>query len=105
MQKSKEQYTAEEHAAAAKKILTALDELIKIAERYQDVIAIPEIITLHDITEYRINSVHGPVQFKTQYGKTTAEHVLKNFGAANYITPETFEDTIVRALENCHRDK
>lgn len=98
MQKNREQYTAEDHAAAAQKILTALDELIKIAERYQDVIAIPEIITLHDITEYRVNTVHGPVQFKTQYGKPTAEHVLRTFGATNYITPETFEDTIVRAL-------
>jgi hypothetical protein len=100
MQKNKARYTAEEHAAAEQKILTALDELIKIAERYQDVIAIPEIITLHDITEYRINSVQGPVQFKTQHGKTAAEHVLQSFGAANYITPEKFEDTIVRALEN-----
>lgn len=98
MQKNTDNYSANDHAAAAAKILTALDELIKIAERYQDVIAIPEIITLHDITEYRINSDRGPVQFKTLYGKNTAEHVLKTFHDTNYITPEKFEDTIVRAL-------
>ena len=91
-------YSADAHATAAAKIVTALDELIKIAERYQDVIAIPEIITLHDITEYRITSARGIVQFKTLYGKETAEQVLKTFRDTDYITPEKFEDTIVRAL-------
>lgn len=91
-------YTAEEHETAAQKTCDALDALLKIAEQYGDVIAIPEVITLHDITEYRINSVRGPRQFKQLYGKKAAEHVLKCFAGADYITPEIFEDTIVRAL-------
>ena len=103
-----DRYTAEEHDDAAQKICDALDTLMKVAEQYGDVIAIPEVITLHDIktlspshiTEYRINSSRGPVQFKTVYGKKVAEHVLKCFAGAEYITPETFEDTIVRALNN-----
>lgn len=95
-----DRYTAEEHDTAAQKICDALDTLMKVAEQYGDVIAIPEVITLHDITEYRINSSRGPVQFKTVYDKKAAEHVLKCFAGAEYITPETFEDTIVRALNN-----
>lgn len=98
MAEHKSQYTAQEHDIAAQKICDALDALLIIAEQYSDVIAIPEVITLHDITEYRVNSVHGPAQFKELYGKETAEHVLKCFAGAEYITPETFEDTIVRAL-------
>lgn len=91
-------YTAAEHEAAAERIHAALDALLQIAEQYRDVIAIPEVITLHDITEYRVHSVHGPVPFKELYGKQVAEHTLRCLAGTDYITPENFEDTIIRAL-------
>lgn len=93
-------YTAENHAADKARILKALDVILSVREEYKDVVAIPEVVTLHDITEYRLETCNGPKQFKELFDKKAAESVLHYFNGNDYITPESFENTIVCALQN-----
>lgn len=93
-------YNAEGHNAADReKILAALDALNALRIQYSDVIAIPEVVTLHDITEYRLDTPRGPHQFNRVYDRKTAVAVLNYFAGTDYITPEIFENTIVCALQ------
>lgn len=65
-------------------------------------LAIPEVVTLHDITEYRLAVSDSVIRtFKDVFDKTTAETVLNYFNGADYITPESFENTIVYARNKC----
>jgi hypothetical protein len=98
-------YTDEEHDADKERILTALDKLKKLSEEYKDIIAIPEVVTLHDITEYRLDTPAGPKQFKVAYNRATAVDVLQCFADNDYIEPEQFECTIVFALQDPFRTK
>lgn len=82
------------------KILTALDELNALRTKYRDVVAIPEVVVLHDITEYRLDTPRGPQQFKNMYDRETAVAILEYFAGTDYITPELFESTIVCALSD-----
>ena len=91
-------YTEEQHAAAKERTLDALDAIYQIREQYKDVIAIPEVITLHDITEYRVEQQGAVRQFKTVFDKKAAEFVLNYFHGTDYLTPEIFENTILDAL-------
>lgn len=95
--------TLYEHDAASaadrERILTALDALAELRTKYKDVLAIPEVVTLHDITEYRLDTSHGPRKFKKLYGRKTAVAVLEYFAGNDYISPEQFESTIVCALQ------
>jgi hypothetical protein len=91
-------YTEEQHTAAKQRTLDALDAIYQIREQYKDVIAIPEVITLHDITEYRVEHAGAVRQFKAVFDKKTAEFVLDYFHGTDYITPEIFENTILDAL-------
>jgi hypothetical protein len=93
-------YTLEEHDADKERILAALDALTALRDEYKDVIAIPEVVTLHDITEYRLDSFAGAVVFKSLHDKKTAEYVLNYFNGEDYITPELFENTVVCALQD-----
>ena len=93
-------YTDEEHAADKERILTALDKIKTLSEEYKDIIAIPEVVTLHDITEYRLDTPTGPKQFKVAYNRATAVAVLECFANNDYIEPEQFEYTIVCALQD-----
>lgn len=93
-------YTAEEHEQDKERILAALDKLNALAAEYKDVIAIPEVVTLHDITEYRLDTPTGPKQFKEAYSRATAVATLEYFAGNDYITPESFELTIVCALQD-----
>ena len=93
-------YSEVEHDVDKERILTALDKLKKLSEEYKDIIAIPEVVTLHDITEYRLDTPAGPKQFKVAYSRATAEAVLECFANNDYIAPEQFEYTIVCALQD-----
>jgi hypothetical protein len=98
-------YTDAEHELDKERILTALDKLKKLSEEYKDIIAIPEVVTLHDITEYRLDTPAGPKQFKVAYNRATAVDVLQCFAKNDYIEPEQFECTIVFALQDPFRTK
>ena len=88
------------------KILTALDELNALRLKYRDVVAIPEVVTLHDITEYRLDTPRGPKMFKYLYDRNTAVDALEHFAGTDYITPEEFENTLVCAINhNSQKDK
>jgi hypothetical protein len=91
-------YTAENHVADKARILEALDAILSVREAYKDVVAIPEVVTLHDITEYRLDTYKGAKQFKELFDKDTAASVLHYFNGNDYITPESFENTVVCAL-------
>lgn len=92
-------YTPAEHAEDKEKILAALDAVIALREAYKDVIAIPEIVVLHDITEYRLDTPRGPLPFKKFYSRDVAVSILRQFNENNYVTPEELEMTIVVGLE------
>jgi len=81
------------------RVLTALDELNALRLKYKDVLAIPEVVTLHDITEYRLDTPHGPRQFELIYDRKTAVKILEHFAGDDYISPEQFESTIVYVLQ------
>lgn len=98
-------YTAKEHAADKEKILEALDAILKLREQYKDVIAIPEVVTLHDITEYRLAGHTGIKQFKTVFTRDAAQFALDYFNGVDYITPEIFENTVVCALQDFKQQK
>jgi restriction endonuclease Mrr len=91
-------YTEAQHAAAKERTLDALDAIYQIREQYKDVIAIPEVITLHDITEYRVEHEGAIRQFKTVFDKKAAEFVLDYFHGTDYLSPEIFENTILDAI-------
>lgn len=93
-------YKPEEEAADKERILQALDALQKLQQEYDDVIAIPEIVTLHDITDYRLDHYRGVKQFKESFDRAAAQAVLKYFAGQDFISPEHFEHTIVCALED-----
>lgn len=87
-------------AADRERILQALDELNDLRTKYKDVIAIPEVVTLHDITDYRLDTPRGPREFKKVYDRKTAVAILEYFAGNDYISPEHFETTIVCALQD-----
>jgi hypothetical protein len=92
-------YTPEQHNEDKERILQALDALIELRETYKDVVAIPEVVTLHDITEYRLAFGDAVIRkFKDVFDKRAATTVLDYFNGTDYITPESFENTIVCAL-------
>lgn len=88
------------HAQDRERILSALDELNELRIKYRDVLAVPEVVTLHDITDYRLDTPRGPKQFKNIYDRKTAVAVLEYFAGTDYIPPEQFESTIVCALQD-----
>jgi hypothetical protein len=98
-------YTVQNEIADRERIMAALDELNAIRERYKDVIAIPEVVTLHDITNYRLDTSKGPRQFQKAYDRATAVAVLEYFAGTDYISPELFENTIVCALQDYKQTK
>lgn len=93
-------YKPEEETEDKERILQALDALQKLQQEYNDVIAIPEIVTLHDITDYRLDHYRGIKQFKEMFDRDAALAVLKYFAGQDFISPEHFEHTIVCALED-----
>ena len=91
-------YTQAEHEADKESILTALDAINALREKYKDVLVIPEVVALHDVTEYLVDTISGPKQFKTIYSRDMAVAVLQAFAGTDYLTPEQFEFTINCAL-------
>lgn len=92
-------YTPEQHHEDKERILKAIDALVELRDEYKDVIAIPEVVTLHDITEYRLSFGDADIRsFKEVFDRVAAEAVLNYFNGTDYITPESFENTIVYAL-------
>lgn len=91
-------YSKEDYEATQARELEALDALVDIAQKYQDVIAIPEVVAMSDILDYRLTTERGVEQFKTRHDKQTAEYVLGRFAHRDILTQELFEDTIVSAL-------
>jgi hypothetical protein len=98
-------YTPEEHAADKERILQALDAIMKLREEYKDVISIPEVVSLHDITEYRLDAYNGAVPFKKNMSKDAATYVLNYFSGVDYVTPEHFEHTVMCALQDYNTRK
>jgi hypothetical protein len=96
---------SKETADDRERILAALDELDALRSKYRDVLAIPEVVTLHDITEYRLDTPRGPTAFKTVYDRKTAVKILESFAGVDYIQPEEFESTIVCALQDYLKTK
>ena len=93
-------YDKKAESADKERILRALDALNELREKYRDVVAIPEVVTLHDITEYRLDTPTGPRQFKTAYDRAAAVEILSYFAGTDYISPEMFENTIMCALHD-----
>jgi len=87
------------------RILSALDELNELRRKHGEIIAVPEVVTLHDIAEYRLDTPHGPRVFKSIYDRDAAVAVLAYFAGTDYITPEIFESTIVCALQHYLKEK
>lgn len=92
-------YSEEKYAQNKERILTALDALFEIQKTYKDVIAITDVVSLHDIMEYRLQTEHGIQKFCDVFDAQDAEFVLRKFSHRSFVTPETFEDTIVSALQ------
>jgi hypothetical protein len=97
--------TDQKYVEDKERILDALDALIQLREAYKDVVAIPEVVTLHDITEYRLETASGVKLFKDMFDRETAQHVLDYFNGADYIAPEDFENTIVCAIQEHRQHK
>ena len=91
-------YEEEEYLHDKERILQALDELHALQTKYQDVIAIPEVISLHDIANYLLQTEHGIKKFYDAFSKQDAKFVLQHFAETAFITPEKFEDIVVLAL-------
>jgi hypothetical protein len=89
--------------ATKERTLEALDAIYQIREQYKDVIAVPEVITLQDITDYRVERDGATQKFKTAFDRKTAEFVLNYFHGTDYLTPEIFENTILDALAAYHQ--
>ncbi len=98
-------YTNNEHIEDKDRILEALDALVRLREQYKDVVAIPEVVTLHDITEYHIESSSGVKPFKQVFSRKVAEHALNYFNGTDYITPESFENTLICAIQDHRQQK
>ena len=96
-------YTDQEMADDGQRILTAYDALVALLKEYKDVIAIPEVVSIHDIAEYRITTDCGIKQFKEVYGRDVAEKVLHIINHKNFVTPAVVENAIVEAIHN-HKD-
>lgn len=97
-------YSDDEYAKDKERILSALDAVFELQERYKDVIAIPDVIALHDVMDYRLQTAHGIRKFSDAFSKKDAEFVLQQFVRREFVTPEKFEDTIVSALNTIHKD-
>lgn len=97
-------YKPEEEISDKERILRALDALQKLQQEYDDVIAIPEIVTLHDITDYRLDHYRGVKQFKEAFDRQAAQSVLRYFAGQDFISPEHFEYTIVCALADLKQE-
>jgi hypothetical protein len=98
-------YSEVEHDADKERILTALDAINALRETYKDVLVIPEVVTLHDVTEYRVDTISGPKQFKTIYSRNMAVAVLQAFASTDYIAPEQFEFTVNCALAEVVKER
>jgi len=99
-------YTPEQHHEDKERILKALDALVALRDEYKDVIAIPEVVTLHDITEYRVALSAAVIRkIKNVFDKSAAETVLNYFNGTDFITPESFENTIVCALTKLRQNQ
>lgn len=91
-------HTDQNHDESKERILEALDAVLRVAEEYKDVIAVPEVVTLHDIADYLIESPTGIKPFREIFDKQTIEFALNYFSGVDYITPENFEDTLLDAV-------
>lgn len=96
-------YTDEELAEDEQRVLMAYDQLVELQEQYKDVIAIPEVVSIRDIADYRIATDCGIKQFKEIYGRDVAEKVLHIIRLKNFVTPAVVETAIVEMLHN-HED-
>jgi hypothetical protein len=91
-------YTEQELTRVKEREFSALDELSALVAKYSDVIAIPEVVALSDILDYRIETENGVKQFKDVYDSRAAVHVINRFAHRDLLTQEKFEDTILTAL-------
>lgn len=91
-------YSETEYETTRERELEALDALVSVVQKYHDVIAIPEVVAISDVLDYRLMTEHGVKQFKDRHDKQTAEYVLSRFAHRDVLTQEIFEDTIVSAL-------
>jgi hypothetical protein len=91
-------YTAEEEAEDDRRTFEAYDALVALQKEYEDIIAIPEVISIRDVVEYRLNTEHGIKQFKEVYSRNMAERVLRVISEKNFVTPAIIENAIVTVL-------
>jgi len=91
-------YTPEEESEDTVALLEAYDELVKLQEKYKDIIAIPDVVSIHDITQYRLATKHGVKQFKEIYTRADAMRALHAILQKNFVTPAVIEDAIVNTL-------
>ena len=90
--------TDENHGKGSDRTLEALDAILRLREEYKDVIAVPEVVTIHDIVDYLVESPAGVKPFGELFDKKTAEFALNYFNGTDYITPESFENTLLNAV-------
>ena len=97
-------YTEADHSADMPRILAALQAVAELRNEFKDVIALPEIVTLHDITEYQFTA---ETPFKALFTRHAAQYVLDHFRGVDFITPEEFEHTVTCAMQdyNPHTNK
>lgn len=98
-------YTPEDRAKDQARILDALDAVAEVQRQYADVIAIPEVISLHDVLDYRLDTLNGITHFYKLHDRKTAVHVLHVFATINYLKPEWFENVIVSTLAHLQEDQ
>lgn len=97
-------YTEEEQLADKERALQAFDELLALQNKYSDVIAVIDVVAVHDIAEYRISTNHGIKQIKEICDKKTIGQLLDAFANANILLPEIFEDVITRTLRETNEN-
>lgn len=93
-------YTDEDFDTDKERILDALDAIAAVQRKYADVIVVPEVITLHDVTNYRVEDEHGIVAVEEICDRRAAIALLHAAGDVNYVTQEKFEDAIVSQLHD-----
>lgn len=91
-------YDEKDYLHDKERVLQALDEIHAIQNKYKDVIAIPEVVSLHDVADYRLQTDSGIRQVHTLCDKKDIEFVLQQFANTPFITPEKFEDIVVLSL-------
>lgn len=91
-------YADDDYLKNKERILTALDEINRVQAQYRDVVAILDVITLHDIADYRVETDIGIKTVGAMYAQQDIKHILQVFADTTCLTREKFESIVVSHL-------